>query len=115
MSFAKELSSLLSVVDGCTQSGTRREAVRRAVRQAGLPSGAPPPVAEFVLTRAPERSIQVCLDMLGGAVDAADEAVEHVAVALLRRRAREAWHVLQGFLRSAPEGTQDSGPRRSQE
>ena len=60
-------------------------------------------VAEFVLTRAPGKSILECLDMLGGATGAADDALEHVAVALLHRRAQEAWPVLKEFLLSAPE------------
>ncbi len=60
-------------------------------------------VAEFVLIRAPGKSIPECLDMLGGATGAADDALEHVAVALLHWRPREAWHVLKGFLLSAPE------------
>ena len=56
-----------------------------------------------MLTRAPEIAIPGCLNMLSGATSAADEAVEYVAAALLHRRAREAWHVLQGFLLSVPE------------
>ena len=60
-------------------------------------------VAEFVLTRAPRKSIPECLDMLGGAKGAADDVLEHVAVAILQRRAREAWPVLKEFLLSAPE------------
>ena len=60
-------------------------------------------VAEFVLTRAPDVSIPACLHILTGSTDAADDAVEHVAAALLHRRARETWHVLKEFLLSAPE------------
>ncbi len=60
-------------------------------------------VAEFVLTRAPGAAIPECLDVLSGATDIADGAVEHVAVALLHTRAREAWHVLKEFLLSVPE------------
>ena len=60
-------------------------------------------VAEFVLTRAPDISIPACLNILTGSTGVADDAVEHVAAALLHRRAREAWHVLKEFLVSAPE------------
>ena len=61
------------------------------------------PVAEFVLTRAPGKSIPECLNMLGGATGAPDEAVEHVAVALFHSKPREAWYVLRQFLLSVPE------------
>ena len=61
------------------------------------------PVAEFVLTRAPDISIPACLNILTGSTGGANDAVEHVAAALLHRRAREAWHVLKEFLLSAPE------------
>ena len=60
-------------------------------------------VAEFVLTRAPNMSIPACLDILTGATGASNDAVEHVTAALLHSRAREAWHVLKGFLLSVPE------------
>ena len=60
-------------------------------------------VAEFVLTRAPEKSVPKCLDMLGGATDSGDDACEHVAVALLHKKPQEAWPVLKEFLLSVPE------------
>ena len=100
--FAKELSSLLRLL----MDAPNRELDERlcaALCAGGIAERSATAVAEFMLTRAPSRSIQACLDVLEGAADAADEAAEHVAVALLRRRAREAWPVLQGFLPSAPE------------
>ena len=61
-------------------------------------------VAEFVLKRAPEISIPVCLDILSGAVEGISEtAVEQVAVSLLGVRAGESWHGLKTFLCSAEE------------
>ena len=60
-------------------------------------------VAEFVLTRAPDMSIPACLNILTGTTGASNDAVEHVAAALLHRRAREVWHVLKGFLLLVPE------------
>ena len=60
-------------------------------------------VCEFLLTRAPDMSIPACLHMLTGSAGAIDEAAEHVAVALLHQKARQAWTVLTGFLRSPPE------------
>ena len=60
-------------------------------------------VAEFVLTRVPGKSTPECVDMLNDATSPSDETVEHVAVALLRRTARNAWHVLKEFLPAVPE------------
>ena len=61
-------------------------------------------VAEFLLVRAPEISIPLCLDVISGAVEGASEKeVEHVAVSLLRRRAGESWHVVKAFLCSDAE------------
>ena len=61
-------------------------------------------VAEFVLKRAPEISIPVCLDILSGAVEGISEtAVEQVAVSLLGVRAGESWYGLKTFLCSAEE------------
>lgn len=60
-------------------------------------------VAEFVLTRAPDIAIPACVSILAGSTGTADDTVEHVAAALLHRRAREAWHVFKEFLLSAPE------------
>ena len=100
--FAKELSGLLRLL----MDVPNRELDERlcaALCRGGITERSASAVAEFVLTRAPSQSIQACLDMLEGAVEVADETFEHVAVALLRKRAREAWPVLQGFLRSAPE------------
>ena len=61
-------------------------------------------VVEFVLTRAPDVSVPVCLDILNGSVEGIDEtAVERVAASLLSVRAGESWHGLQTFLGSAKE------------
>ena len=57
-------------------------------------------VAEFVLVRAPEKSILICLEIMNGALTGAGEAwAEHVAVAQLGRRAREGWDGVKAFLR----------------
>ena len=56
-------------------------------------------VAEFVLTRAPHLSIPVCVDILNRAPEGMDDTVvEHVAVALLRKRPRETCDSVKGFL-----------------
>ena len=61
-------------------------------------------VGKFVLTRAPEISIPVCLDILNGAVEGMDEpVVETVAVSLLRWRAGETWDSLKAFVCSGDE------------
>ena len=61
-------------------------------------------VAEFLLVRAPEVSIPLCLEIVNGAVEGASETeVEHVAVSLLRRRAGESWHVVKALLCSDAE------------
>ena len=61
-------------------------------------------VGEFVLKRAPELSVPVCLDILNGSVDGICEAgVEQVAVSLLSVRAGESWNELKTFLCSAEE------------
>ena len=61
-------------------------------------------VGEFVLQRAPEISIPVCLDILDCSVEEIDEtAIEQVAVSLLSVRAGESWHGLRTFLSSAEE------------
>ena len=61
-------------------------------------------VGEFILTRAPEISIPVCLDILSGSLKRInDTAVEQVAVSLLGVRAGESWHGLRTFLCSAEE------------
>ena len=59
-------------------------------------------VGEFVLTRAPEVSVPVCLEILNGSVEGMSEAtVERVAVSLLRVPAGESWRGLMTFLRAA--------------
>ena len=61
-------------------------------------------VVEFVLTRAPDVSVPVCLDILNGSVEGINEtAVEQVAASLLSVRAGQSWHGLQTFLGSAKE------------
>ena len=61
-------------------------------------------VGEFVLRRAPEISIPVCLDILNASVEAVSEtAVEQVAVSLLSVRAGESWNELRTFLSAAEE------------
>ncbi len=61
-------------------------------------------VVEFVLTRASEISVPVCLDILNGNVERISETeVEHVAVSLLRQRAGECWHAVKAFLCSDEE------------
>ena len=61
-------------------------------------------VVEFVLARASEISIPVCLDILNGNVEGISETeVEHVAVSLLRQRAGESWHAVKAFLCSDEE------------
>ena len=61
-------------------------------------------VGEFVLKRAPEISVPVCVDILNGLVDGMSEAaMEQVAVSLLGLRAGESWHGLKTFLCSAEE------------
>ena len=58
-------------------------------------------VGEFVLTRAPDVSVPVCLDIVNGSVEGMSEtAVERVAVSLLSVRAGESWRGLKTFLRS---------------
>ena len=94
-------SLLLSLMDVPNRELDERLCVALCGGEIAEPSGTA--VAEFVLTRAPGRSVPQCLDMLGGATGATDDALEHVAVALLHRRAREAWHVLREFLLSVPE------------
>ena len=61
-------------------------------------------VGEFVLTRVPDVSVPVCLEILNGSGERISEtAVEQIAVSLLRVRAGESWHGLKAFLRSARE------------
>ena len=61
-------------------------------------------VGEFILERAPEISIPVCLDILSAAVEGISETgVEQVAVSLLGARAGESWHGLKTFLCSVEE------------
>lgn len=58
-------------------------------------------VAVFVLARAQSTSIPICLAILENAPAGAGETrAEDVAVALLRRRARDSWDLLRTFLRS---------------
>lgn len=59
-------------------------------------------VGDFVLKRAPETSIPMCLDILNGSAEAVSEtAAEQIAVSLLSVRAGESWHGLRAFLSSA--------------
>ena len=75
-----------------------------AMRAATIAEPSVKAVGEFVLMRAPETSIPVCLDIVGGAVEGMVETVvEQVAVSLLRRRAAESWHAMRGFLCSMEE------------
>ncbi len=100
--FRELLPSLLSVL----MDVPNRELDERlctALRGGEIAEPSTAAVAEFVLTRAPGESIPECLDMLGGATGVTDDTLEHVAVALLHRRAQETWHVLKEFLLSAPE------------
>ena len=61
-------------------------------------------VGGFVLTRAPEMSIPVCLDILNGAVEGtAETVIERVAVALLRQRPGQSWPALKALLGSEAE------------
>lgn len=57
-------------------------------------------VAEFVLARAPSRSIPVCLDILRAAPSGptTNAVAEHVAVSLLRKRPAETWDSMKTFL-----------------
>ncbi len=100
--FRELLPSLLSVL----MDVSNRELDERlcaALRGGEIVEPSATAVAEFVLTRAPDKSIPECLGMFGGAAGATDDVLERVAVALLHRRAREAWHVLREFLLSVPE------------
>ena len=99
--FRELLSSLLSVLMD-VPNRELNERLCAALRGGEIAEPNATAVAEFVLTRSPGESIPECLDMLGGATGASDDALEHVAVAFLHRRAREAWHVLKEFLLSAP-------------
>ena len=99
---AKVLSRLLRLL---TDAPNREldERLCAALCAGGIAEWSVAAVAEFVFARAPDLSIQACLDVVQGAGQVADEAVEQVAVTLLRMRAREAWPSLQQILRSPPE------------
>ena len=75
-----------------------------SMRAGAIPEGNVQVVCGFVVTRAPETAIPVCLDILSGAVEGmAETVVEHVAVSLLRQRAGQSWPALRVFLDSEEE------------
>ena len=61
-------------------------------------------VAQFILTRAPEDAVPVCVRILEASKeDLDDEGAEHVAVSLLRTRIGDSWNAVKTFVASDDE------------